>query len=151
MVPTIIKILYSLCRSAMRVPYLAQLLLFWREAERKEGVELRVVMVTEGERVTENTLEEKENFTLLGKSAELDILDKSEIQLKISGNMETISGSVQKINFRPFMENRATMELKRKEVYAPSAGKVEVVTDCEEVLFTMPLLFQMGEKEAYIA
>ena len=135
----------------MRVPYLAHLWLFWRKAERKEGVELRVVLVTEGERVTENTLEEKENFTLLGKSAELDILDKSEMQLRISGNMETISGSVQKINFRPFMENRATVELKRKEAYAPAAGQVEVITDCEEVLFTMPLLFKMGEKEAYIA
>ena len=135
----------------MRVPYLAQLLLFWREAERKDGVELRVVMVTEGERVTDNTLEEKENFTLLGKSEELDILDKSEMQLRISGNMETISGSVQKINFRPFMENRAIVELKRKEAYAPAAGKVEVITDCEEALFTMPLLFKMGEKESYIA
>ena len=135
----------------MRVPYLAHMWVFWREAERKEGVELRVVMVTEGERVTENTLEEKENFTLLGKSAELDILDKSEMQLRISGNMETISGSVQKINFRPFMENRVTVELKRKEADAPAAGQVEVVTDCEEVLSTMPLLFQMGEKKAYSA
>ena len=135
----------------MRVPYLAQLWLFWREAERKEGVELRVVMVTEGERVTENTLEEKENFTLLGKSEELDILDKSEMQLRVSGNIETISGSVQKLNFRPFMENRATMEIKRKEAYAPAAGQVAVITDCEEVLFTMPLLLEMGEKEAYIA
>ena len=140
-----------LCRSAMRVPYLAQLWVFWREAERKEGVELRVVMVTEGERVTENTLEEKENFTLLGKSAELDILDKSEMQLRISGNMETISGSVQKINFRPFMENRATVELKRKEADAPAAGQVEVVTDCEEVLFIWPLLFKMKEKKLYSA
>merc|ERR1719480_759838 len=132
----------------MRVPYLAQIWLFWREAERKEEVELRVVMVTEGERVTEKTLEEKENFTLLGKSAELDILDKCEIQLKISGNMETISGSTQKINFRPFMENRVTVELKSKESHAPTVGKVEFVTDCEEVLFTMPLLFQLGQKEA---
>ena len=110
-------------------------------------MELRVVMVTEGERVTENTLEEKENFTLLGKSAELDILDKSEMQLRISGNIETISGSVQKLNFRPFTENRASMEIKRKEAYAPAAGQVVVITDCEEVLFTMPFPFQMGGRK----
>ena len=97
------------------MPYLAHLWIFWRETEGEEGaeVELRVVLVTEGERVSDNTLEERENFTPLAKSEELDILDKSEILITISGNLVTISDSAQKLVFRPFMENRATLGLRR--------------------------------------
>ena len=122
--------------------------IFWRKTEGEEGaeVELRVVLVTEGERVSDNTLEERENFTPLAKSEELDILDKSEILITISGNLVTISDSAQKLVFRPFMENRATLGLRRRETTAPAAGKVEVSTDCEKVVFTMPMFLQMGEK-----
>ena len=130
------------------MPYLAHLWVFWRETEGEEGaeVELRVVMATEGEWVSDNTLEERENFTLLAKSDELNILDKSEILITISGNLEPISDSAHKLVFRPFIENRATLGMRRKETTAPAAGKVEVSTDCEMVVFTMPINLQMGGK-----
>jgi len=135
-------------RSASRAPYMARLWLFWRETEREDAaeVELRVVLVTEGERVSENTLEERENFTSLAKSDELDILDKSEIIVTISGNLEPVSDSIHKLVFRPFTENRTTLGLKRQEIEGMAAGKVEVSTDYDKLLLTKHLVFNLGVK-----
>ena len=135
-------------RSTTRVPYLARLWLFWRETEAEEEaeVELRIVLATEGERILDNPLEERENFTTLAKSEELDVPDKSEIQITISGNLMPISSSGQKVVFRPFTENRATLSLKRKETTSMAAGKVEVSTDMEKVVFTKHMVLTLGER-----
>ena len=41
-------------------------------------MELRTIIATEGERVTENSLEEKENFSPLFVSEKMELLDKNE-------------------------------------------------------------------------
>lgn len=132
-------------RSGMRVPYLVQLWIYWREVEDGPEIELRAVLVTEGERVTDNTLEEKENFTLLGKSEELSVLDRSEVVLQLSGNISISheSSYAQKLIFRPFMENRQTLGISRNEKTAPAAGKLEAWNDSDAILFSMPLFFPM--------
>ena len=129
----------------MRVPYLVQLWIYWREVEDGPEIELRAVLVTEGERVTDNTLEEKENFTLLGKSEELSVLDRSEVVLQLSGNISISheSSYAQKLIFRPFMENRQTLGISRNEKTAPAAGKLEAWNDSDAILFSMPLFFPM--------
>ena len=130
------------------MPYLARLFLFWRETEAGDvaEVELRVVLATEGERVMEEPLEERENFTSLAKSEELDIAEKSEIQISITGNLAPISSSSQKLIFRPFMESRATLSLKRKEITSMVAGKVEITTDLDRVVFAKHMVLNIGGK-----
>ena len=130
------------------MPYLARLFLFWRETEAGDEaeVELRVVLATEGERVMEDPLEERENFTSLAKSEELDIAEKSEIQISITGNLALISSSSQKLIFRPFMESRATLSLKRKEITSMVAGKVEITTDLDRVVFAKHMVLNIGGK-----
>ena len=127
------------------VPYIARLFLFWRESEAGEDaeVELRVVLATEEERSIDNPLEERENFNALAKSEELDITEKSDIQISISGNLSTTSGTSQKLVFRPFTENRATLSLKRKEINSMAAGKVEIVMDEEVVLFKKHMVLNL--------
>ena len=130
------------------MPYLARLFLFWRETEAGDEaeVELRVVLATEGERVMEDPLEERENFTSLAKSEELDIAEKSEIQISITGNLVPISSSSQKLIFRPFTESRATLSLKRKEITSMVAGKVEITADVDRVVFTKHMVLNIGGK-----
>ena len=130
------------------MPYLARLFLFWRETEAGDEaeVELRVVLATEGERVMEDPLEERENFTSLAKSEELDIAEKSEIQISISGNLEPISSLSQKLIFRPFTESRATLSLKRKEITSMVAGKLEITTDLDRVVFAKHMVLNIGGK-----
>jgi len=134
-----------LFRSATMVPYIARLFLFWRESEAGEDaeVELRVVLATEEERSIDNPLEERENFNALAKSEELDITEKSDIQISISGNLAPTSGTSQKLVFRPFTENRATLSLKRKEINSMAAGKVEIVMDEEVVLFKKHMVLNL--------
>ena len=104
------------------------------------------MLATEGERVMEDPLEERENFTSLAKSEELDIAEKSEIQISISGNLALISSSSQKLIFRPFMESRATLSLKRKESTSMAAGKVVINTDVDRVVFTKHMVLNIGGK-----
>jgi len=132
-------------RSAMRVPYRAHIWIFWREVVEGEEVDLRVLVVTDGERVTDNTLEERESFLHLYKSEEVAIVDATEVQVAICGNMTACAESQPKMVFRPFMENRMTMRLVREEVTTPPTANIELVTDCQEVLLSKPFLFNAGE------
>ena len=103
-------------------------------------MELRVILATEGERVTESNLEEKENFTKLFVSEKMEFLDKSEISLKLTGNLAAVSEVQTKIVFRPFVENRITTALRRQEQESPAVGKLEIVNDLERKLHSMPLV-----------
>ena len=53
--------------------------LFLKNVDDEDDVdmELRIIVATEGERVHDNNLEEKENFTKLFTSKKLEFLDKS--------------------------------------------------------------------------
>ena len=102
-----------------------------------------MVLATEEERSIDNPLEERENFNALAKSEELDITEKSDIQISISGNLAPTSGTSQKLVFRPFTENRATLSLKRKEINSMAAGKVEIVMDEEVVLFKKHMVLNL--------
>jgi len=132
-------------RSAMRVPYRAHIWIFWREVElqEREEVDLRVVVVTDGERVIDNTLEERESFLHLYKSEEVAIVDASEVQVAVCGNMAATTESQTRMVFRPFMENRVTIRLVREEVTSPPTANIELVTDCQEALVSKPFLFNI--------
>lgn len=133
---------------ASRTPYLAHLALFWRHVDSEDGAEMevRLVVATEGERGAGDTnLEEKESFVKLHNSDKLQILDKSEISVRVTGNLEPAPGPGQeggggaRLVFRPFVENRVTVALRRREQDSPPVGKLEVVTDCEAQLHSMAL------------
>jgi len=132
-------------RSAMRVPYRAHILIFWREVElqEREEVDLRLVVVTDGERVTDNTLEERESFLHLYKSEEVAIVDACEVQVAVCGNMSATTESQTRMVFRPFMENRVTIRLVREEATTPPTANIELVTDCQEALLSKPFLFNI--------
>ena len=94
--------------------------LFLKNVDDEDDVdmELRMIVATEGERVHDNNLEEKENFTKLFTSKKLEFLDKSEISVKVSGNLEAVCdlSTSTKLTFRPFVENRLTIPIKRKTI-----------------------------------
>ena len=46
------------------------------DGEDEVEMELRIILATEGERVTDNNLEEKENFSKLFVSEKMEFLDK---------------------------------------------------------------------------
>lgn len=127
------------------MPYVARLYIFWRESEAGEEaeVELRVVLATEEERIIDNPLEERENFTALAKTDELDVPEKSEIKISMSGNLAPIPGTQQQLVFRPFTENRVTLSLKRKEIASMAAGKVEIVMDEDKVVLTKHMVLKL--------
>ena len=136
------------CRLASRTPYSAQFWLYWRhsDSEGEEGaeMELRMIAATEGERVTDTNLEEKENFTRLFVSEKMVFLDRCEISLKVTGNLETLSdnSAQSKLIFRPFAENRITIPLKKCHPESPPVGKLEIVNDSEALLHSMALVFK---------
>ena len=49
-------------------------------------MEVRMIVATEGERVTDTNLEQKENFSLMFTSDKMEFLDRSEIYVKVSRN-----------------------------------------------------------------
>ena len=106
-------------------------------------VELRVVLATEEERIIDNPLEERENFTTFAKTDELDVPEKSEIKVSMSGNLAPIPGTQQQLVFRPFTENRVTLSLKRKEIASMAAGKVEIVMDEDKVVLTKHMVLKL--------
>ena len=135
---------------------MAHLALFWRHVDSEDGAEMevRLVVATEGERGAGDTnLEEKESFVKLHSSDKLEILDKSEISVRVTGNLEPAPapapapgpgqeggvGGVARLVFRPFVENRVTVALRRREQDSPPVGKLEVVTDSEAQLHSMAL------------
>ena len=129
---------------------MAHLALFWRHVDSEDGAEMevRLVVATEGERGAGDTnLEEKESFVKLHSSDKLEILDKSEISVRVTGNLEPApapgpgqeGGGVARLVFRPFVENRVTVALRRREQDSPPVGKLEVVTDSEAQLHSMAL------------
>ena len=104
-------------------------------------MELRTIIATEGERVTENSLEEKENFSPLFVSEKMELLDKNEISVKLTGNLEAVSEGETRMVFRPFIENRLTTALKRREKDSPALGKLEILNDLDSrKLHSMPLV-----------
>ena len=44
------------------------------------------------------------------------------------------------------MESRATLSLKRKEITSMAAGKVEISTDMDRVVFTKHMVLNIGEQ-----
>mgnify|MGYP001208998015 CR=1 FL=1 len=104
------------------VPYLARLWFFWRAYDEGGGegeAELRVLVTTAGEggeRTLDNCLETREGFTLLSGSPELVIRDRSELELRISGNLTPLAGQTRLV-FKPFRENRSTFPVRRIQVY----------------------------------
>ena len=124
--------------------------LFLKNIDDEDDVdmELRMIVATEGERVLDNNLEEKENFTKLFTSQKLEFLDKSELSVKVSGNLETAYDSVTstKLTFRPFVENRLTIPIKRKEPQSTPVGKLEISNDCDVQIHTMPLVYKPSKQ-----
>ena len=92
--------------------------------------------------------EEKENFTRLFVSDKMVFLDRSEISLKITGNLETLSDNAaqSKLIFRPFSENRITIPLKKCHPESPPVGKLEIINDSEALLHSMALVFKQKKK-----
>ena len=110
------------------------------DGEDEVEMELRIILATEGERVTDNNLEEKENFSKLFVSEKMEFHDKNEVSVKLSGNLEAVCEADTKMVFRPFIENRLTTPLKRREKESPAVGKLEIVNDLERKLHCMPLV-----------
>ena len=106
-------------------------------------VELRIVLATEGERVVSNTLEEREGFTRLACSGDMDLPEGCEVRIAVSGNLEPLPSTSNQLVFRPFQENRLNIGLRRKEVSSLAAGKVEIFTEDDDIVFAKHLVLKI--------
>ena len=140
-------------RSMSRVPYLARLHVYWREAEdglllHQDGAEaeIRFLLCTEGEtdKVNDNCLETREGFRPLVSSPELVVWDKSELELRVRGNLGKVAEG-RRIVFRPFRENRTTVGVRKVQPTQPAAGTLEILTD-ESSLFSSSILLPIGKR-----
>ena len=68
-------------------------------------------------------------------------LHQNDISVKLTGNLEAVSEGQTRLVFRPFLENRMTPALKRRERDSPAVGKLEIVNDLDRKLHSMPLVF----------
>jgi len=131
---------------ASRSPYLAHMWIFSRLVDNDEDVEMevRLILATEGERVTDSNLEDKENFTQIFYSSDkTEFLDRGELMVRITGNLEAaVELTPVKMTFRPFAENRLTVPIRRKEPEATPVGRLELVNDCDIRIHSMPLSFK---------
>ena len=118
--------------------------LYWRKVDNDDEAdyEVRMIVATEGERTVDTNLEEREGFTKMFSSDKLEFLDKSELFVKVTGNLETCSDQA-KLTFRPFLENRITIPIRRREPDSTPVGKIEIVNDTDVKLHSMPLLFKL--------
>jgi len=140
-----IQVAERLYRAVTRVPYTARIEVCWREAE-EEGseAEVRVVISTEGERVAENSLEEREGFTQLLKSGEVEVVERGEVDISLTGNLEASGSNDARIQFRSFVENRATFGLRRPDSMMSAAGSIQLSLE-GKVLFSGSLFLPMGK------
>jgi len=135
-------------RSMTRVPYLAQLSIYWRVDHDGDGdlgdADIRLVLCTEGERINDNCLESREGFKLLNMVTDLVIGDKCEVEMEMKGNLERLVES-SPIIFKPFRENRMTVAVRRVQMNFPAAGTLEVSSG-DNLLYTSSLLLPLDNK-----
>ena len=133
-------------QSAMRVPYLARFYLYAKRHS-TENVALRILCLTEPDRA-ENPLELQEDFTELCRSDFLEIYDKTEVNIRFSGNLtkadsNTATGHHSKsssvagaVEFRPFSENRLGFVLRRRNDKNPYVkGRVNFFSGLDRTLY----------------
>lgn len=118
----------------MRVPYMARIFLYARRVSSEE-VALRILCLTEPERA-ENPLELQEDFIELCHSDYVEIIEKSDINVKFSGNLLQVETDDRKIKFRPFYECRESYTIKRRNDNNPyPKGKIILFTGMDNLLF----------------
>lgn len=111
-------------RAVTRVPYMARVWLYWRQqgTEEEGEAEVRVVVSTEGERVVEAPLEEREGFLPLSRSQEVVVGEKVELEVTLQGNLTVVGEERARLQFRPFSENRVTLVVVRRDAAISAAG-----------------------------
>ena len=93
----------------------------------------------------ENSLEERANFVPVGKCEELEVLDKGNWRIVTTGNLGPLPGQDQlEYQFSPFVENRFSLFLKRKEELGMAAGKVQIMDD-GKVVFSKHLVLNLSK------
>lgn len=137
----------KLFRAATRVPYMARIWLYWRQIDTEEEgeVEVRVVVSTEGERVPDSPLEEREGFQLLAKSGEVEVAEREEVALTLTGNLLLAGQGEAKVQFKPFAENRATFSVRRGDLGISAAGSLQLTATNKQVLYSGPIFFPLAK------
>lgn len=159
MMVNMVHIWTVILQSAMRVPYLARFHVYARCHTRSESVTVRILCLTEPDRA-EHCLELQEDFKEICRSDFVEIFDKTEVEIKFSGNLlrvPDLSAAAQaqahaskegdaklqidfceenKMHFRPFSDNRMSFVLKRRNDKNPyPKGRLSFFTGIDKVLY----------------
>jgi len=89
-------------------------------------------------------LEEREGFTQLLKSGEVELVERGEVGISLTGNLEASGTNEARLQFRPFGENRATFGLRRQDSTMSAAGSVQLSLE-GKVLFSGSLFLPIGK------
>lgn len=120
------KMATELYREAIAVPFMARFVVYAKRHEYNEA-KLRVYCITDDKE--EKTLEQREGFTIVAKSKEVEVLDNRVQWLEMSGNIAPISLNKSNVNcamsaaseqlnmtFMSFYENRLPFTIRVKDV-----------------------------------
>jgi len=71
-------------------------------------------------------------------------VERGEVEINLTGNLEASGSNEARLQFRPFVENRATFGLRRPDSMMSAAGSIQLSLE-GKVLFSGSLFLPMGK------
>jgi ankyrin len=120
----------ELYREAIAVPFMSRFIVYAKRYDINEA-KLRVYCITDDKE--EKSLEQRENFIIVAKSKEVEVLENRIQWLEMGGNIAPVSkstGEQLSLNFMAFYENRLpfTVRIKDSE-QQPATGRLVFLKD----------------------
>jgi ankyrin len=122
----------ELYREAISVPFMSRFIVYAKRHDLNEA-KLRVYCITDDKE--EKTLELRENFLLVAKSKEVEILENRTQWLEMGGNIAPVSvnkssGEQLSVNFQSFVENRLPFVVRIRDLeQQPPTGRLVFLKD----------------------
>ncbi len=122
----------ELYREAISVPFMSRFIVYAKRHDLNEA-KLRVYCITDDKE--EKTLEIRENFLLVAKSKEVEVLENRTQWLEMGGNIAPVSvnkssGEQLSLNFQSFVENRLPFVVRIRDLeQQPPTGRLVFLKD----------------------
>jgi ankyrin len=121
----------ELYREAIAVPFISRFIVYAKRHEVNEA-KMRIFCITDDKE--EKTLEKRENFHLIAKTKEIEVLENHVQWLDVSGNLvpTTKSDSLNEqlnFTFQAFKENRLPFVLRIKDLEQHESGRLQLFND----------------------
>lgn len=121
----------ELYREAIAVPFISRFIVYAKRHENNES-KIRIFCVTDDRE--DKTLETRENFSLIAKTKEIEVLENHQQWLDVSGNLLPLTKSDSlndqlNFTFQAFKENRLPFVLRIKDLSQHESGRLQLFND----------------------